>query len=141
MGKKHSSGVLGRLQSKIKTKGREGALLCILLATAGGIISMFLLMLLFAAVLSSFPLPLSVFSPAGLIIGALGSMASGFLCSLMSGEKGFFFGILCGVMLFVILLIVAVLCWQQKVGSYTLVKFFTMLLSGAIGGILGVNTR
>ena len=102
---------------------------------------LFVLMLLFAAALSSFPLPLSVFSPAGLIIGSLGSMAAGFFCSLMSREKGFFFGILCGALLFAILLTVALLVWQQKLGTYTLVKFFTMLLSGAIGGILGVNSR
>ena len=100
-----------------------------------------LLMLLFAAALSSFPLPLSVFSPAGLIIGSLGSMAAGFLCSLMSREKGFFFGILCGALLFVILLIIALLVWKQKLGTYTLVKFFAMLLSGAVGGIMGVNSR
>lgn len=136
MAKKRAS-VLSKLKGKLK--GREGALLCVVLASAGGIAVMLILMLLFAAALSSFPLPLSVFSPAGLIIGSLGSMAAGFLCSLMSREKGFFFGILCGALLFVILLLIALLVWQQKLGTYTLIKFFTMLLSGAIGGILGVN--
>ena len=133
----------GSMLSKLKStlKGREGALFCVCLATAGGIVTMFVLMLLFAAALSSFPLPLSVFSPAGLIIGSLGSMAAGFLCSLMSREKGFFFGILCGALLFVILLIIALLVWKQKLRTYTLVKFFAMLLSGAVGGIMGVNSR
>ena len=139
MAKKRGSAAWSKLKGKLK--GREGALFCIVLATAGGIVTMFVLMLLFAAALSSFPLPLSVFSPAGLIIGSLGSMAAGFFCSLMSREKGFSFGILCGALLFAILLTVALLVWQQKLGTYTLVKFFTMLLSGAIGGILGVNSR
>lgn len=136
MSKKHG-GLSGKLRGKMK--GKEGALLCVGLATVGGIFTMFLLMLLFAAALSSFPLPLSVFAPAGLIIGCLGSMAAGFLCSLMSREKGFLFGIVCGFLLFLILLLVALLVWQQKLGSYTLVKLFAMLLSGAIGGIIGVN--
>ena len=60
----------GSMLSKLKStmKGREGALFCVCLATAGGFVTMFVLLLLFAAALSSFPLPLSVFSPSGLII-------------------------------------------------------------------------
>ena len=139
MAKRKSS--LSLFKRKGKMKEREQALLCIVLATAGGIVTMFLLMLLFAAALSSFPLPLSVFSPAGLIIGSLGSMAAGFFCSLMSREKGFFYGILCGMLLFIILFIVSLLVWRQKLDFYALVKLLTMLLSGAIGGILGVNSQ
>ncbi len=138
---KNRSGAFGKLRGKIKAKGAEGALLCVFLATLGGIGTMFLLMLLFAAALSCFPLPLSVFSPAGLLIGCFSSMAAGFLCSLMSREKGFFYGLLCGLLLFVILLLIAVLVWKQKLGTYTLVKFWAMLLSGTIGGIIGVNQR
>ncbi len=137
--KRGSAAILSMFKGKLK--GRDGALICVLLATMGGIVTMFVLMLLFAAALSSFPLPLSVFSPAGLIIGSLGSMAAGFLCSLMSREKGFFFGVLCAALLFIILLIIALLVWKQKLGTYTLVKFFTMLLSGAVGGIMGVNSH
>ena len=133
------SAVLRQLRTKIKSKGREGALLCVCLSTAAGIAVMFLLMCLFAAVLSSFPLPLSVFSPAGLLIGAMGSAASGFFCALLSREKGFFYGLFCGMILFLILVIVALLAWQQKVGTYSLIKFFTMLLCGALGGSIGVN--
>ena len=139
MAKRKSS--LSLFKRKGKMKEREQALLCIVLATAGGIVTMFLLMLLFAAALSSFPLPLSVFAPAGLIIGSLGSMAAGFSCSLMSREKGFFYGILCGMLLFIILFIVSLLVWRQKLEFYALVKLLTMLLSGAIGGILGVNSQ
>ena len=136
---KKNSGIFSKIRGKIKSKSKEGALLCVLLATMGGIAVMFLLMLLFAAALSCFPLPLSVFSPAGLLIGCLSAMSAGFLCALMSREKGFFFGIFCGMILFVILLLVALLVWKQKLGTYTLVKLFAMLLSGAIGGIIGVN--
>ena len=133
------SGVFRSFRGKMKLKGKERALFCVGFATFGGMITMLLLMLLFAAVLSSISLPLSVFAPAGLLIGSLGAMSAGFLCSLMSGEKGYLFGILCASLLFFILMIVALLAWKQELGSYTFVKFFAMLLFGAIGGVLGVN--
>ncbi len=141
MGKKQGglAAVSQNLRSVVKSGKKEGALLCILLATGAGIGVMFLLMCLFAALLSSFPLPLAVFSPAGLFIGAMGSAASGFFCALISRERGFFFGMACGALLFLILLIVAALAWQQKIGTYSLVRFFTMLLCGAVGGSVGVN--
>ncbi len=143
MGKKQGgvAVVSQNIRSAIKNGRKEGVLLCIAAATAAGIAVMFLLMCLFAALLSSFPLPLSVFSPAGLFIGAMGSAASGFFCALLSRERGFFFGMACGALLFLILLIVAALAWQQKIGTYSLVKFFTMLLCGAVGGSVGVNLK
>ena len=129
------------IRSAIKSGRKEGVLLCIAFATTAGIAVMFLLMCLFAALLSSFPLPLSVFSPAGLFIGAMGSAAAGFFCAQLSGERGFFFGMACGALLFLILMIVALLSWQQKIGTYSLIKFFTMLLCGAVGGSVGINVK
>ena len=136
MGRKKS--LLATVQNK--AKGKNGAMLCVCAGTVSGILAMFVLILLFAAVLANLPVPLGVFSPAGLLIGGLGSAASGFVCSLCSREKGFFYGIACGGILFVILLAVSVLAWNMGFGSYTWVKFFTMLLAGALGGIFGVNT-
>lgn len=129
----------GRLRAEIKKKSKGALLLCIALATAAGILTMFVMMALFAAVLSSFPLPLSAFSPAGLMIGTLSSAAAGLTCSMLNREKGFFVGILCGAILFLILLLVALLAWHQQISSYTLLKLCSMLLAGAIGGMIGVN--
>ncbi len=128
-----------KLRSKLKGRSRESILLCVLLGTAGGILVMLLLLCLFAMTLSSIRLPLSVFQPAGLLIGALSSGAAGFLCSLMSRERGFFYGLACGAVLFLILLLLCLLIWQQKLGTYSLIKFFTMLLCGAVGGSIAVN--
>ena len=130
-----------QIHSKLKNRGKEGALLCVLLATAAGIAMMFLLMCLFAAALSSFPAPLSIFQPAGLLIGAMASAAAGFVCALISREKGFFLGMACGFLLFLILMLTAILSWQQKIGTYSFVKLFTMLLCGAVGGSVGVNVK
>ncbi len=131
--------LFGNLRIQIKKKSRGAIVLCIALATMAGILTMFVMMALFAAVLSSFPLPLSVFSPAGLIIGCISSAAAGLTCSLLNQEKGFFMGILCGGILFLILLLVALLAWQQHISSYTFLKLSSMLLAGAIGGMIGVN--
>ena len=137
---------MGRKKSRFggllrRAKGKNGGLFCVAAASAVGIGAMLVLMLMFAGVLSQIPAPLSVFRPAGLVIGALGSAASGLVCALLSREKGFFYGLACGAILFVILLVVSLLAWNQKLGSYTLVKFFTMLLAGAVGGCFGVNAR
>ncbi len=132
---------LTKFRRTLRGDTKEGAALCILLATVGGILTMLLLMSLFALTLSSIRLPLSVFRPAGFLIGALSSGAAGFLCSLMSRERGFFYGLFCGAVLFLILLLLCLLIWQQKLGPYALVKFFAMLLCGAVGGSIGVNLR
>jgi len=131
--------LFGDLRTQIRKKSKGALLLCIVLAAGAGILTMFLMMALFAAVLSSFPLPLAVFSPAGLIIGTIGSAAAGLCCSLLNREKGFFCGILCGAVLFLILLLVSMLAWQQHISSYTFLKLCSMLLAGAIGGMIGVN--
>ncbi len=136
---KNPSRPFSKLRSKLKGKNKESAALCILLGTGGGILFMFLLLWLFAAVLSAIALPLSVFKAAGFVVGAVSSGAAGFICSLLSRERGFFYGLACGALLFVILLLLSSLIWQQDLGTYSLIKFFTMLLCGAVGGSLGVN--
>lgn len=131
--------LLGNWKAQIKKKEKGALLLCILLATGAGILCMFAMMALFALVLSSFPLPLAVFQPAGLMIGVLAAAASGLCCSLLNREKGFLFGILCGAILFLILLLTAMLAWQQHISAQSFVKLSAMLLAGAIGGMIGVN--
>lgn len=141
MAKKRSgfSAISAKLRAKTRGKGKEAALFCILSATAAGILTLFLLLCLFAALLAAIPLPLSVFPMAGLLLGALAAFGSGFVCALLSGERGFFYGLGCGALLFVILLVISTISWKQGVDSWSLIKFFTMLLCGAIGGSVGVN--
>lgn len=129
-----------KLRGILRGKSREKAVLCVLLATVGGIGVLFLLLLLFAAVLSSISLPLSVFDPAALLLASISSMAAGYLSSLLSRERGFFYGLCCGFLLFLMFLLVSLLVWKEKLGAGSGLKLLIMLLSGAIGGVWGVNS-
>jgi len=137
MGKK--PGNLTKLRRRVRAEGREGALLCVCLGTLGGIGVQLCLLCLFAAILASFPLPLSLFQPAGLCIGIAGAGAAGFFCALLRKEKGFYLGILCGLLLFCILQLLARFSWGEALGTQTLLRLTALCLASAIGGMWGVN--
>lgn len=137
MGKK--PGNLSKLRRRVRAEGREGALLCVCLGTLGGIGVLLGLLSFFAALLASFPLPLSLFAPAGLLIGIAGAGASGFFCALLRREKGFYLGIACGLLLFCILQLLAHFSWGEPLGPQTLLRLSTLCLAAAVGGMWGVN--
>ncbi len=114
---------------------------CVALATGMGIVSIFFLLLIMALILSRLPAPLSIMKPSGLLIGCLGAAASGFVCSRIKREKGFFYGLGCGALLFVILFLVSLFSWRMRFEPYTFIKLFSMMLCAALGGSIGVNWR
>ena len=120
-------------------KKTDSALRCVVPALTAGIIAMFLLILLFAFLLSHADVPLSILHPAGLAVGCTGAAVSGFVCSRLRQEKGFFYGLGCAGALFCILLAASCLLWKDRAEPYMFVKLFSMLLCGALGGSIGVN--
>lgn len=117
----------------------QQAVRCLVLATLAGILGILGMMLVLAGLLSVFSLPVWVARPASLAVGCVGALVAGFACARLNQKNGFFLGMGCAALLFLLLLVVSVASGQAP-GTFSLVKLFSMLLCGALGGSLGVNT-
>lgn len=100
-----------------------------------------LLLLLFSAVMALRDVPLSFADPMMVVASAAGTFAGGYFCARILREKGMFLGMICGGALFLLLF----LCSLPIAGAHFTfllpVKLLSMLLAGAVGGILGVNHK
>ncbi len=80
----------------------------------------------------------SVLSSAALCAGAY---AGGFISAKKRRRNGLFMGILCGLFMFFIILVVSTFFIQTISGFSPSLKLILTLLFGAIGGIVGVNSK
>ncbi len=126
--------------SQTPPNAAKQAVRCLALATLAGILGILGMMLVLAGLLSVFSLPVWVARPASLAVGCVGALAAGFACARLNQKNGFFWGMGCAALLFLLLLVASVASGQAP-GTFSLVKLFSMLLCGAVGGSLGVNTR
>jgi putative membrane protein (TIGR04086 family) len=81
---------------------------------------------------------MGIFSVAAASIGAF---VSGFVLAKFQKQKGMFYGAIAGGSLFFILLLFNICIYGLPFTFLGLVKFFCMILSGAFGGVYGVNVR
>lgn len=80
----------------------------------------------------------SVLSSAALCIGAY---AGGFISAKKRRKNGLFMGVLCGLFMFFAVLIISTFFVQTITGFSPSVKLVLTLLFGAVGGIVGVNSK
>ena len=80
----------------------------------------------------------SVLSSAALCAGAY---AGGFISAKKRRKNGLFMGVLCGLFMFFIILIVSTFFIQTISGFSPSLKLILTLIFGAIGGIVGVNSK
>lgn len=80
----------------------------------------------------------SVLSSAALCAGAY---AGGFISAKKRRKNGLFMGVLCGLFMFFIILVVSTFFIQTISGFSPSLKLILTLLFGAIGGIVGVNSK
>lgn len=81
---------------------------------------------------------ISVLSSAALCAGAY---AGGFISAKKRRRNGLFMGVLCGLFMFFIILVVSTFFIQTISGFSPSLKLILTLLFGAIGGIVGVNSK
>lgn len=97
-------------------------------------------LLLLAALLAAKDVPQTAVTPMAVVAAALGAFAGGFVAAKLAGEKGWLFGMVCGLLLFLLILLAGGLSMLRDIrGSYLLVKLAVMLVTAAVGGMVGVN--
>ncbi|MGN0517583.1 MAG: TIGR04086 family membrane protein [Acutalibacteraceae bacterium] len=76
-----------------------------------------------------------------LMISCLGVLFGSFVGARISKEKGLLIGMFVGLFMFIILLVVSFLIIREPISKLSLTKSLIMIITGAIGGIIGVNKR
>lgn len=75
------------------------------------------------------------------VIGCLSVFLGGLISAAYVREKGLIFGIISGLIFSFCIALVSVLLLQNDFSIASIGKFAAILLSGSIGGILGVNRK
>lgn len=76
-----------------------------------------------------------------LVIDFLGGLFGGYISSRIIKARGIIWGGVCGLMLFFIILIAGMSTSDSTLTVSTLFKLLSLLISGIIGGIKGVNRK
>lgn len=74
-------------------------------------------------------------------IHGIALLIGGFVTGRRIDEKGWYYGGLLGIVYCVIVVLIGLLGFQSSLNLTTLLMFVLTFSAGALGGILGVNTR
>ncbi|QEY34075.1 TIGR04086 family membrane protein [Caproiciproducens galactitolivorans] len=83
----------------------------------------------------------NVISPMMIALSVLAAFAAGFLTAKVSRKRGLAYGALSGLLLFILYLIAGLVASNEPVSFTAGMRMIVMILSGAIGGLLGVNKK
>ena len=113
----------------------------VLVGACMGAVVCLLLLLLMAAVIAAVDVPKAAITPLAVVASAVGAFVGGIVAAKIAKEKGLLFGAACGLILFVLVLVAGFAVLKEVRGSFAVAKLFILIGCGAIGGILGVNSR
>lgn len=103
---------------------------------AGGCL---LILLLMAAVMASSDIPKAAVTPMAVAAAAIGAFISGIVAARISREKGLMLGAVCGLLLYLLVMLAGFAVLREIRGAYAVVKLAVMIGCAALGGVLGVN--
>jgi len=113
----------------------------IAIGVSGGVATTIILLIILSAVLSFNSVPQSFINPMSIAAITIGSFISGYICAKLKKEKGMFYGLICGCVIFIIILIASLTISYSGIGALIWIKLAMIILSSMLGGVLGVNSR
>lgn len=118
------------------------ALRSVVLGTAAGALMCIVCFIIFALLfVFAKTIPLTMIQPLVMLACALGAFVGGYVTIRLFRMQGMLFGILSGLLLFVLVWIVSAIAIREPLTLQALIKALLMILMGAVGGILGVNKK
>lgn len=78
-------------------------------------------------------------SPLASVSAGIGAFVAGFLASKKIGYGGIINGAMCALFIFALILVVSAIIMPRAISVMSLYHVIIMILSGAIGGIVGAN--
>ncbi len=112
-----------------------------LVGVAVGLIGCIGLLMLMALIVQSVDVPRAAILPLAIIAAAIGAFLAGLTGAAIAKQKGLLLGAVCGLVLWLLILFAGVARYEGVSGGNALVKLAALVLSGGIGGVLGVNLR
>ena len=106
----------------------------------GGVLCIAFLALM-AVIMTGVDIPKPVITPLALACGCLGAFSGGLSGALVAGRHGWLVGALCGLVLFLLILIAGISSFEELNGALSALKLALLLVGGTLGGMLGVNLR
>lgn len=121
--------------------GLHDAMLSVLLGILFGVVLSILLLVLFSTLMVVRDLPAGFTMPLAFVALAGGSFCGGLVSGRVLGRRGFLVGAVTGLLFLLVLLICGALLGQTALDAVTLLKAGACAVAGAVGGILGCNSR
>lgn len=128
--KSQSNGMIGKIMKAVVWGTIIGAAVCMIM--------LLLISFIFVKMQS---VPEAAITPAALVIVCIGAFVGGYFSARIKKNMGMAVGAITAIVMFVILLLIGTACFGDNLGIVSLLRMAVMLISGAIGGILGVNKR
>lgn len=123
-----------------KSNNATTNMIIMLKAVTFGLLATTVVLLLFSLIMCKKDVPFMLLNPFSTGLLMLGSFLSGYLAARRIRERGMMVGALCGLMIFALLMLASFMS-RFDVGLAALIKLVISVVSGAIGGIIGVNAR
>lgn len=95
----------------------------------------------FAFLVTSFDIPESLVNMFPIFAGIIGAFGSGLIAGKIGKNKGIMYGLSCGIIISLIILLATLLILKGTFNTPTIVKFISITVGGMIGGVLGVNSK
>ena len=120
---------------------KKRAAVASVIGAVSGIAVTLLFLLLFAFVITkSRHIQYTLIAPMAIAAACIGAFVGGYITARINKSFGMLVGTICGALILMILLAVGAASGELP-GMLSLLRGALMLISGAIGGILGVNRR
>jgi putative membrane protein (TIGR04086 family) len=108
---------------------------------AVGLIGCIGVLMLMALLVQSADVPRVLIVPLAMAAAAIGAFLAGLTAAAVARQNGLLLGAVCGLLLFLLILVAGVARYAGVSGTHALLKFAVLLVCGSIGGVLGVNMR
>lgn len=121
--------------------GRLSVLANTAFSSLTGFVIVFVCVILFAFIITKIDVTdkvVSVLSGAALCIGAY---AGGYVSAKKRKRNGLFMGVLCGLFMFLVILIIGTFFVHTISGISPSLKLVLTVICGSVGGIVGVNSK
>ncbi len=113
----------------------------ILTGSIVSILSSGILLFIFSLILTKIDLPFPLTMPISIVILGFSTLIGSFIGTKSFGKKGFFIGLCISLVIFLTLLLLNLSIEPQGFGTIAIIKAVVVLITGIIGGVLGVNKK
>jgi putative membrane protein, TIGR04086 family/integral membrane protein, TIGR04097 family len=117
------------------------AAMMMLTGTLVSLATSMIMLLVFALVMTVKNVPQGVVPTLTAASIAIGSFAGGFTGARMHRKSGLFVGVVIGLCMYVLLMLAGLAFRSKGVDTTTLIKLVVSVISGGIGGVIGVNAH